>query len=114
MSKQAKGKKMIGGLLKLVSGKSDLAKGAFGAIFPKAGNTKVGRFFQGIVNGGAQATPLTFFKDFASDFLDADGDGKITVKDFKQLDIKTLGKAIGFFAVIALGYYALSKAGIAL
>ena len=60
MSKQAKGKKMIGGLLKLVSGKSDLAKGAFGAIFPKAGNTKVGRFFQGIVNGGAQATPLTF------------------------------------------------------
>ena len=103
---------MIGELLKVVSGKSDLAKGAFKKIFPKAGKTKVGRFFQGIVNGGVQATPLTFFKDFAIDFLDADQDGKITIKDFKQLDIKTLGKALGFFGVIALAYYLVSKAGI--
>ena len=112
MKKRKGDKKMIGEILKIVSGKSDIAKGIFGAIFPKAGNTKVGRFFKGIVSGGAQATPLTFFKDFATDFLDADQDGKLTIKDFKQLDIKTLGKALGFFGVIALGYYLLHSQGI--
>ena len=102
---------MIKGLLKLVSGNKKPIKGLFNTIFPNAGNTKIGKLASGIINGGVQATPLTFFKDFAQDFLDADGDGEVTIKDFKQMDIKTLGKALGFFSVIALLYYLLHKSG---
>lgn len=75
-------------------------KGIFNAVFPKAENTKIGRLASGIVKGATHATPLSFFQDFLKEFLDADGDGKITVKDFRELDIKTVGTALGFLAVL--------------
>lgn len=84
-------------------------KGIFETIFPKAENTKIGRLASGIITGASHATPLTFFKDFAEEFFDSDGDGRITVKDFKDMDIKTFGKALGFLVVLFVGYYLLSK-----
>lgn len=80
-------------------------KGIFNTIFPKAENTKIGRLASGIINGATHATPLTFFKDFALEFFDADGDGRVTVKDFKDMDIKTFGKALGFLITVGLLYY---------
>ena len=95
------------GLKKLI-GKVSI-KGVFNTIFPKAENSKIGKLASGVINGAAQATPLTFFVDFAKEFLDSDGDGEVTVKDFKDMDIKTLGKAIGFLGCLALIYFLYSK-----
>lgn len=99
---------MINGIIKLIIGNKDAIKSGFNAIFPKAGKTKVGRFFKGVINGGSHATPITFFKSFLIDFIDSDADGKITVKDFKDVSIETLGKALGFILVIGLLYYLFS------
>lgn len=99
------------GLKKLIKNVS--VKGVFNTIFPKAENTKIGRLASGIINGASHATPLTFFKDFALEFFDGDGDGKVTIKDFKDMDIKTLGKGLGFLVGIALIYYLYSKYALA-
>lgn len=84
-------------------------KGVFDAIFPKANNTKIGRLVSGVVNGASSATPLSFIQEFLQEFLDADGDGRVTIKDFKSMDIKTLGKAIGFLACLGVLYYLYTK-----
>ena len=94
--------------LKKLLGKVN-AKGVFNAVFPKAENSKIGRLASGIINGATQATPLTFFTDFAKEFLDSDGDGEVTIKDFKDMDIKTLGKALGFLAGLGLLYFLYTK-----
>lgn len=78
------------------------AKGIFNTIFPKAENTKIGRFASGLINGATQATPLTFFQEFIKTFFDTNNDGRVTVEDFKGVDAKTLGMAVGFLIVIAL------------
>lgn len=95
------------GLKKLI-GKVN-AKGVFNSVFPKAENSKIGRLASGIINGATQATPLTFFMDFAKEFLDSDGDGEVTIKDFKDMDIKTIGKALGFLACLGLLYFLYMK-----
>tara|TARA_R110001599_G_scaffold332511_1_gene547978 strand:- start:24614 stop:24907 length:294 start_codon:yes stop_codon:yes gene_type:complete len=77
-------------------------KGVFNTVFPKAENSKIGRLASGIVNGAAQATPLSFFQEFAKGFFDTNKDGEITVDDFKGMDIKTFGMAIGFLVVFGL------------
>ena len=79
-------------------------KGVFNTVFPKAENTKIGKLVSGIVSGASQATPLTFFQEFAKSFFDTNNDGKITIEDFKGMDIKTLGMGLGFLAAIALLY----------
>jgi hypothetical protein len=77
-------------------------KGVFNTIFPKAENSKIGKLVSGIVNGASQATPLTFFQEFAKSFFDTNKDGEITVDDFKGMDLKTFGMAIGFLIVFGL------------
>lgn len=76
--------------------------GVFKTIFPKAENSKIGRLVSGIVEGGTHATPLTFFQEFAKGFFDTNKDGKITIEDFKGMDLKQFGMAITFLIVMAL------------
>lgn len=75
------------------------AKGVFNTIFPKAENSKIGRLVGGIVNGATQATPLTFFQEFAKGFFDTNKDGELTAEDFKGMDLKQFGMALGFLIV---------------
>ena len=84
-------------------------KGVFNTVFPKAEKTKVGQFFSGVINGAAQATPFTFFLEFAKTFFDTNKDGEITVEDFKGMSPKTFGMAIGFLLVVAAAYYLITK-----
>lgn len=78
------------------------AKGVFETVFPKANKTKAGRFASGIVKGATNATPLTFFQEFIKTFFDTNEDGRITAEDFKGMDAKTLGMALGFLIVFGL------------
>jgi len=95
------------GLKKIV--KNVGIKGVFNTVFPKAENSKIGKIASGIINGASQATPLSFIQDFAKDFFDTDGDGKLTAKDFKDMDAKTFGKAIGFVLAVSLSVYLFNK-----
>lgn len=85
-------------------------KGVFNTVFPKAENTKVGKFVSGLVSGGTAATPLSFIQEFAKGFFDTDGDGKITAADFKDMSAKQFGMAIGFLVVISAIVYFITGA----
>lgn len=77
-------------------------KGVFNTVFPKAENSKIGQFFGGVLNGAAAATPLSFFQEFVKGFFDTNKDGEITADDFKGMDLKTFGMALGFLIVVGL------------
>lgn len=100
---------MIKQVLLALSGQNKAVKGLFNTIFPKAGNTKIGRFASGVINGAASATPLTFFRDFARSFFDTNKDGELTISDFKGMDIKTFGMGLGFLVSLGAIIYFLSS-----
>lgn len=75
-------------------------KGVFNTIFPKAENTKIGQLASGVINGATHATPLTVVKEFLIAFLDNDGDGKFTSKDFEGMTAKKIASVFGFIAML--------------
>jgi hypothetical protein len=85
-------------------------KGVFNTVFPKAENTKIGKFVSGVIQGGTAATPLSFIQEFAKGFFDLDGDGEITAKDFKDMTAKQFGMAIGFLVVMSAIVYFITGA----
>lgn len=62
----------------------------------------IGQTISGILKGGAHVTFITSLKDL----LDVDGDGKITIKDFKSLKWETIMKlaTIGVMIYLAIHF----------
>lgn len=80
--------------------KNITVKGLFNTIFPKAENTKIGQLASGIINGANHATPLTGIREMFIAFLDNDGDGKFTSKDFEGMTPKKIGLVFGFIGML--------------
>lgn len=75
-------------------------KGVFNTIFPKADNTKIGQIASGLINGATHATPLTGLRELLIAFLDNNGDGKFTSKDFEGMTVKKIGLVFGFIGML--------------
>jgi len=63
----------------------------------KLKETKGGKIIKGVLEGALDVLPLpTMFKTW----LDTDKDGKITVKDFKNMNWMGLGGAVAMLAIL--------------
>lgn len=80
------------------------------------------KFLLGLIKGAAvESGPLSIFKDLkklntrqAMKFLDANGDGKFTMADVKELQWETIGKFLGVIAAWLLLYWLTAKYNIPL
>ena len=81
-------------------------KGIFNTIFPKAENSKIGRFAGGLINGATGGSGEVL-KSFILTMFDTNKDGVVNIEDFKGMTAKSYGFAIGVLILVFLGLYLL-------